>query len=154
MDLLIVIVLCLIGLLLILAEIFLIPGVTITMVAGIAASMGGVYYAFTRLGTSAGIIVLLIMLTFIIVSCIYLVRSKTLDKMGLETNSDSTVVPDEALKIAVGDEGISLSRLNPMGKVEVNGIVMEGKSFDEFIDEKTKIIVVKVSAMQLIVKTK
>ncbi|MDR2843171.1 MAG: NfeD family protein [Candidatus Symbiothrix sp.] len=154
MDLLIVIVLCLIGLLLILAEIFLIPGVTITMVAGIAASMGGVYYAFTRLGTSAGIIVLLIMLTFIVVSCIYLVKSKTLDKMGLETNSDSTVVPDEALKIAVGDEGISLSRLNPMGKVEVNGIVMEGKSFDEFIDEKTKIVVVKVSAMQLIVKTK
>ncbi|MDR1683738.1 MAG: NfeD family protein [Candidatus Symbiothrix sp.] len=154
MDLLIVIVLCLIGILLILAEIFLIPGVTISIVAGIAASIGGVYYAFTHLGATAGIITLLIMLTVIIASCVYLVKSKTLDSIGLKTDINSTVAGDDELKIAVGDEGIAVSRLNPIGKVQVNGIVIEGKSANDFIDERSEIVVTAVSRNQLIVKLK
>ncbi|MDR0546558.1 MAG: hypothetical protein LBG77_03095 [Dysgonamonadaceae bacterium] len=154
MDLLIVIVLCVIGILLILAEIFLIPGLTITIVAGVAASIGGVYYAFTRLGATAGIITLLIMLTVIIVSCAYLVKSKALDSIGLQTGIDSTVAGNEALQIAAGDEGIAVSRLNPIGKVQVNGVVMEGKSADDFIDERSEIVVTAVSRNQLIVKLK
>ncbi|MDR1737305.1 MAG: hypothetical protein LBR66_00585 [Candidatus Symbiothrix sp.] len=154
MDLLIVLILCLIGVLLILAEIFLIPGVTITMLAGIAASAGGIYYAFARLGVVAGIATLLVMLVIIIAACIYLVKSKTLDKIGLETDIDSSVASGEAQTIAVGDEGISVSRLNPIGKVKVNGVMMEGKSADDFIDEKTAITVLKVTPTQLIVQPK
>ncbi|GHU70111.1 hypothetical protein FACS189413_10010 [Bacteroidia bacterium] len=154
MDLLIVIVLCVVGILLILAEIFLIPGLTITIVAGIAASIGGIYYAFTRLGAMAGIITLLVTLVVILISCIYLVKSKTMDRIGLQTDIDSTVAGNEVLKIAAGDEGIAVSRLNPIGKVQVNGIVMEGKSTADFIDEHSEIIVTEVSPKQLTVKQK
>ena len=154
MDLLIVIVLCVMGIALILAEIFLIPGLTITIVAGIAASIGGVYYAFTRLGVTAGIVTLLIMLALIIMSCVYLVKSKALDSIGLQTDIDSTVAGNGELKIAAGDEGIAVSRLNPIGKVQVNGIIMEGKSADNFIDERSEIVVTIVSRNQLTVKLK
>jgi membrane-bound ClpP family serine protease len=152
MDLLIVIVLCLIGVLLILAEIFLIPGLTITIVAGIAASIGGIYYAFDRLGVTAGIIALFSVLIIISIACIYLVKSKALDTIALTTDIDSTVAGKEPLKIAAGDEGETISRLNPMGKVRVKNVIMEGRSIDDYIDEKTKIVVVNVSPTQLIVK--
>ena len=154
MDILIIVVLCIIGVLLILAEIFLIPGVTLTALAGIAFSIGGVYYAFRTLGVTAGIIALFSVALVIGIAFVYLVKSKALDKIALKTDSNSTVASNESTAISAGDEGISISRLNPMGKVRVNNITMEAKTLGEFVDENTAVIVVNVSPTQLIVKTK
>ncbi|MDR1527947.1 MAG: hypothetical protein LBS46_09835 [Dysgonamonadaceae bacterium] len=152
MDIVIVVVLCLVGVLLILAEIFLIPGLTITIVAGIAASIGGIYYAFSHLGVVAGIITLFSVLLCIGISCIFFVKSKTMDNIALTTDIDSTITTGETLTIAVGDEGIALSRMNPIGKVKVKDTIMEGKSLDDYIDERTPIVVTGVSPSQLIVR--
>ena len=58
-------------------------------------------------------------------------------------------------KIAVGDTGVALSRLNPIGQVLIHDVEMEGKSFDgEFIDEDTQIEVVKVETYNVLVKRK
>ena len=152
MELLIVIVLCLVGVLLILAEIFLIPGITFAAVAGIAASIGGIYYAFSRLGVAAGFIALFAVLLVITIACIYLVKSKAMDHIALKTDIDSTITTGEELNVVVGDEGIALSRLNPIGKVQVKNTIMEGKSMDDYIDERTPIVVTCVSPSQLIVK--
>jgi membrane-bound ClpP family serine protease len=152
MDLLIVIVLCLIGVLLILAEIFLIPGLTITIVAGIAASVGGIYYAFSHLGVMAGIIALFLVLLVIGIACVFLVKSKTMDNIALKTDIDSTITSGETLNIVVGDEGLALSRMNPIGKVQVNDHIMEGKSIDDYIDERTPIVVIAVGPNQLTVR--
>jgi membrane-bound ClpP family serine protease len=152
MDLLIVIVLCLIGVLLILAEIFIIPGLTISIVAGVAAAFGGIYYAFSHLGATAGIVALFSVLLVIGVACIFLVKSKTMDSIALKTDIDSTITSGEELNIAVGDEGIALSRMNPIGKVRVKDTVMEGKSMDDYIEERTAIVVTAVGPSQLIVR--
>ncbi|MDR3340636.1 MAG: hypothetical protein LBT25_11220 [Candidatus Symbiothrix sp.] len=154
MDILIVVVLCLVGVVLILVEIFLIPGVTITVLAGGLFSIGGIYYAFRSLGTTGGIITLISVVAVIGISFVYLVKSKMLDTIALKTNIDSTVASKETLDIAAGDEGVCISRLNPMGKVKVNNITMEAKTLGEFVDENTEIVVIKVFPMQLIVKTK
>jgi len=153
MDILIVIVLCLIGIILILVEIFLIPGLTITAIGGAAFSIGGIYYAFRNLGTTAGIITLLLVIAIIGAAFVYLIKSKALDRIALKTNIKSTVADKESLDISVGDTGVSVSRLNPMGKVRVNNITMEAKTLGGFIDENTAIKVVKVSPSQLIVTT-
>ena len=153
MDILIVIVLCLIGIILILVEIFLIPGLTITAIGGAAFSIGGIYYAFRNLGTTAGIITLLLVIAIIGAAFVYLIKSKALDRIALKTNIKSTVADKETLDISVGDTGVSVSRLNPMGKVRVNNITMEAKTLGGFIDENTAIKVVKVSPSQLIVTT-
>ena len=152
MDIVIVIVLCLLGILLILVEIFLIPGVTLTAIAGAAFAIGGVYYAFHSLGTLSGFITLFSVVAIIGAAFVYLIKSKALDTIALKTNIHSTVASDDSLAIAVGDEGLTVSRLNPIGKVKVNNITMEGKSLADFIDENTKIVVLKVSPTQLIVK--
>ena len=151
MDILIVIVLCLVGILLILVEIFLIPGLTITAFAGAAFSIGGVYYAFSKLGVTAGIITLLAVIAAIGFAFIYLVKSKALERIALKTDIDSTVASKEFTGISEGDKGITISRLNPIGKVRVNNITMEAKTLGGFIDENTEITVLKISPTQLTV---
>jgi len=154
MHIIVIVVLCLIGILLILAEIFLIPGLTITALGGAAFSVAGIYYAFRSYGVLGGGITLASVLVIIGAAFVYLVKSKALDKISLKTDVGSTVASGDSVHIAVGDEGISISRLNPMGKVRVNNITMEAKTFGEFVDENTEIVVLKVSPNQLIVKTK
>ncbi|MCC8146989.1 MAG: hypothetical protein LIO93_11275 [Bacteroidales bacterium] len=154
MDILIVIVLCAVGIILILVEIFLIPGITIAAIAGGLFALGGVYYAFTSLGTTVGVITLVAVLVITAFLFVYLIKSKALDKIALKTDVDSTVASRKDIGVEIGDTGMTISRLNPIGKVKVNDTVMEGKSIGDFIDEDTEIEVVKVSPTQLLVKTK
>jgi membrane-bound ClpP family serine protease len=51
-----------------------------------------------------------------------------------------------------GDKGVTLTRLNPMGKVKVNEIIIEGKSIGGYLNPKTEIEVIKVTGSQAIVK--
>jgi hypothetical protein len=47
-----------------------------------------------------------------------------------------------------------VSRLNPIGKVVIDDVEMEGKSFDnEFIEEEAEIEVVKVDSVNVMVKS-
>jgi membrane-bound ClpP family serine protease len=154
MDIAIVIILCLVGIILILLEIFLIPGITFAALAGGLFSVGAIWYAYSQLGALGGTITLISSLLVFGIAFVWLVKSKALENIALKTNIQSTVASGDSSKIKEGDEGISVSRLNPMGKVRVNGIIMEAKSFGEFIDEETEIIVVKVFPTQLTVKTK
>ncbi len=154
MDIFIVIVLCFVGILLVLLEIFLIPGVTFALIAGLLFGAGGVFYAYSELGMIGGTVTLVSMLILFGAAFIWLIKSKALDKtIALNTDINSTVAGNDSLKIKEGDEGFCLSRLNPIGKVKVNGVTMEAKSFGDFIDEGTPVMVVKVNPMQLIVKS-
>jgi membrane-bound ClpP family serine protease len=153
MDLLIVIILCLIGILLILIEIFLIPGITVAAIAGGLFYVGSIWYAYHQLGPMGGTITLISSILVFGIAFVWLIKSKALETIALKTDINSTVAPKELLSISEGDKGISLSRLNPIGKVKVNNIVMEGKSLGDFIDENTEIEVIKVNSTQLIVKT-
>jgi membrane-bound ClpP family serine protease len=90
---------------------------------------------------------------FIGFALVYLVKSKALDRIALKTDIDSTVADKELSNISEGDKGITVSRLNPIGKVRVNNITMEAKTLGGFIDENTEITVLKVFPTQLIVIT-
>jgi membrane-bound ClpP family serine protease len=153
MDILIVVVLCAVGITLLLLEVFLIPGITIAALGGVLAEIGAVYYAYTHLGILGGTITLFASLLVFGFALVYFVKSKTLDSIALKTDIPSTVASGDALKIKEGDTGIAISRLNPMGRVKVNDVMMEAKTVGEFIDEATAIKVIKVAPTQLIVET-
>ncbi|MDR2085771.1 MAG: hypothetical protein LBP72_01210 [Dysgonamonadaceae bacterium] len=154
MDIAIVIILCLLGIVLILLEIFLIPGITFAAIAGGLFYIGSIWYAYSHLGTSGGTITLIASIVVFGIAFVWLIKSKALETIALKTDIQSTVASGDSLQVKEGDEGVSLSRLNPMGKVRVNGVTMEAKSLGEFIDEETAVVVVKVHATQLTVKTK
>ncbi|OAV68143.1 hypothetical protein Barb4_02193 [Bacteroidales bacterium Barb4] len=78
-------------------------------------------------------------------------RAKSFSKVALNTNIESKVTSSRDLGICLGDEGITLSRLAPIGKASINGIMVEAKSQDEFLDEQTPVRVVHIDGTNVTV---
>lgn len=149
-EILIVVALILLGILFMLAEIFLLPGISIAGIAGAIFLIGGIVYSYLFIGSIAGNITLAATAIAMGASFFLLLNSKSLRKISLETNIESKVDNSDLGKISVGDTGIALSRLNPTGKVMVNDLTVEGKSFNgEFIDDDDEIEVVRIDTYQI-----
>ena len=143
------------GILFMLIEIFLLPGISIAGIAGSIFLIGGISYSYMFLGSTAGNITLATSAVALGLTFFGLLKSKSLDRISLNTNIEDKVDNSYLLKIAVGDTGVTISRLNPIGKILVNDIIAEGKSFDgEFIEEDTDIEVIKVETYNVLVKRK
>jgi membrane-bound ClpP family serine protease len=154
-DLIIIIAVILLGVVFMLIEFFLLPGISIAGIAGAVFLIGGIVYAYVFQGSAAGNITLAGTAALLGGSFFWLLKSKSLRKISLETNIEGKVDTSHLQKIAVGDSGVAMSRLNPIGQVLVNDVEVEGKSFDgEFLDEDTAIEVVKVETYNVLVKRK
>jgi membrane-bound ClpP family serine protease len=149
----VVIILIGLGILLFVIEFLLVPGVTIAGIGGLVLTVFGVYKAFNDFGSTTGVWALigtLVISAFVITMSL---RARTWDRLMLKTNVDGTV--DRAItedQIKAGDSGKTMTRLAPMGKIQVNGFVREAKSTEGFVDEHTKIEVVSVEGTRVSVK--
>lgn len=154
MDIFIIALLIFIGLVMVILEVFFLPGITIAGISAVLFFVGAVLYAFMQLGEFAGYITIAVSVIVTIIGIIAFIRSRSLDRMALKTTIDSvapTLISDQ---IKVGDEGITLSRLNPMGSVLINNITVEARTREDFIDEDTPVIVEKVDRTTVIVQKK
>lgn len=147
-----IILLILLGLLLLLIEFVIIPGVTIAGIGGFLLLAASVYMAFTKYGTGAGFLTLVLVLVASPLMIYYLFKSKMGKKMVLESQVDSTVDALDPEKIKVGDTGKTIGRLAPTGKARVNGEVVEAQSTGGYIDHNTEIRVLKILASKIIVE--
>lgn len=154
MTLTAIILLILLGIFLIFVEFFIIPGISIAGIGGVLLIGGGTYAAFHYFGTKIGFIVMVISVIVTIIMLFFVFRSRTWKKIGLTTEIDGKFKSFDNEKINVGDTGITISRLAPMGKVMVNDIMCEAKSRMGFIDENCEIEVVKIENTRIIVKLK
>lgn len=154
MEIGIVLLLLIIGVLLLIVEFFLIPGISIAGVGGVLFMIGGVIYAYMAIGPVAGHLAVLGSIVIVALAVWIFLKSKALEKMSLKAEIDSKNDPLAGIDVKVGDEGIALSRLAPMGKIKVDGQVMEAKSPGDFIDEGTEIIVSEVLQTNVIVERK
>ena len=152
MNTLLVIILILVGVALLVTELFLIPGFGLPGIAGFIAIGGGVFCAYFYMGATAGHITLAASLLLCAIAIYIFIRSKTLDKMALQENIDSKVDLIDGTNIKVGDIGITISRLAPMGKVRVGETDIEAKSYESFIDQQKQVEVVAVEGNKVIVK--
>ena len=150
-EMLIIAFLMVVAIVLILLEIFMLPGITVAGVGGFLFAAGGLFYAYsvsTPIGTLA------VSSLVFAASFIWLLRSKSFNRVALKTDIDSKLVSSRDLGIVPGDEGLTLSRLAPIGKARINGITVEAKSMDELIDENTPVEVIRVDGYNVIVKIK
>lgn len=95
MDILIITMLIIAAVILFLVELFVIPGISIAGFLAGGCVIFANYYAFSYMGTTAGIITLIISAIACIGSLILFMRSKTLDKIALKRTSPPkwTAVP-------------------------------------------------------------
>ena len=148
-----VIILIVLGILLFVIEFLLVPGVTIAGIGGLILTVFGVYKAFNDFGTTIGIWVLIGTLMLSVFVIAMSLRARTWNRLMLRTDIKGTVDTDiREEQIKAGDRGKTLTRLNPMGKVEVNGIVREAKSLEGYINVHSTIEVVEVEGTRISVK--
>lgn len=152
MSILAIILLILLGLLLLLIEFAVIPGVTIAGIGGFLLLGGAVYVAFAQYGTLPGFITLAVVLILAPAMVYYFFKSRTGKKMILQKNIDGKVDLINKEKIAVGDTGKTIGRLAPMGKVKINGETVEAHSTGAFIDHNTEIRILKIESNKIIVE--
>lgn len=152
MSLLAIILLIILGLVLLLLEFAVIPGVTIAGVGGFLLLAASVYIAFAEMGRVAGFITLAVVLILSPIMVYYFFKSRAGKKMILDSKIDSKIENSIPGKFAVGDKGITIGRLAPMGKVRINGEVLEAQSAGTYINENTKIQIVSIHFNKIVVE--
>lgn len=154
MSALVIVLFILVGLVLLIIEFFVIPGVTVVGVAGAIFLALGIFFSYRNFGATGGHIALI---STLFVACIMFyvaLRANTWNKFALTSQVDSQIVTVDENQIKPGDEGLTVSRLNPMGKAKINEQIVEAHCPGHFIDENTVIEVVKVHKTHIVVKPK
>lgn len=136
--------LILVGLILIFAEVLIIPGVGVAGILGLISMAGSCFYAFHEMGTTTGYIVTGVNALLLLVLVIYILRAKTWKKMTLETNIDSKAVSDDSAVVSVGDVGKAITRLSPMGSVRFGDVAVEVKAIEGMVEPGSNVEVVMI----------
>lgn len=148
-----IILLTALGVLFLVAELLLLPGLSIGTILSLVCYGSAIYLAFTDFGISTGIIIVAVVLVLSLIATIFSLRAKTWRRLALQQEIDSTSMENPADKIARGTIGTTISRLSPMGKIEIEGRLYEAKSLDSYIEQRKKVEVVDFENFTVIVKS-
>lgn len=152
MEITIVLLLLLAGIVFLLIELFLIPGLSLAGIASVLLMGSAIYYAYSQVSSTAGHLALLGGIVLSGVAVWIFLKSKALDKMSLKTGIDGKNDPLANVTVQAGDTGTAVSRLAPMGKVKINGYIMEAKTNDDFVDEGSPVKVIEVLKTNVLVE--
>ena len=151
MDILITSLLVLFATVMMVLEVVFIPGFGFTGVLGMLSMIGSVFYAFVQLGSVAGWITLLVVVMVCISLFLWALYGNSLDKMALKKNIVSKVNEQDMAMFAVGDRGVTRTRLALIGEALIKDKVVEVKSESGFINENEEIEIVRISGDSLFV---
>lgn len=149
-----IVLLIIFGIILILLEFFVIPGVTVAGIGGVLLIGGGIVLSYQAFGTEAGNYFLAASILAVIVIIVYALRANTWTRLGLKNAINDNVTTFNPDEIKVGQEGVTITRLNPMGKVKIGKLIVEARSIDGFIDQNKEIEVVEIEKNKIIIKQK
>ena len=132
-----IIILILVGLLLLVAELVLLPGISVACVGAVLSFAGSIFLGYMYYGFWIGSGVLTAVVLLSMVAVIVSLRANTWRRLSLTTTIDSTSTPTpQQRNIRIGQSGITLTRLAPMGKARFGEVTVEAKSIDAYIDPR------------------
>lgn len=153
MSLLTIIAILVVGLILILAELLVLPGFGIAGFLGVCALVAGAAAAWVELSPVAGVVAGLtsIVLTGLV---IYLVPRTKAGRRLVLTDSQQDSFAQPSYKHLIGKTGVTLNRLRPggtarFGEEEVD-VITEG----EYVEPEHKVVVVAVEGVRVVVRAK
>ena len=144
--------LIIIGLALLVIELIFIPGTTIVGLIGFLCVVSGLVLIFNNYGNTIGWVATGGTAVLSAGVFIYAFKSGAWSKFALKGRIDSKVNQDKPINVKVGDEGMALSTLRPIGKGEFNNEMLEIRSLGELIATDTKIRVIKVNKREIFVE--
>ncbi|MBO4446666.1 MAG: NfeD family protein [Bacteroidales bacterium] len=140
------------GILLLLAEFLLVPGVGVPGVLGLCCLIAACFFGFFWFGNTVGAIITAAVSLLLLGLFIYALRSKTWKKVAL---NDEIVAKTGELPPSVdaGSRGVTETRLAPMGTARFGDSSTEVKSDNnEMIEPGTPVEVVRIEDNRIIVK--
>jgi membrane-bound serine protease (ClpP class) len=155
MEWLLVIGLIVLGFLLILIEIFLIPGFNIFGLGGGLALVAGVYYAYVKLGIwyALGTFGISVLLGLIILRLG--LKTKTWHRFILTTSEDNKEgfrAPRKELEDLVGLKGTAITMLRPSGTALIEDRKIDVVTEGSFVPKDSAIEVVQVEGYRVVVR--
>ena len=148
-----VIFLVLLGLFFLVAELVFLPGAALGVILSLASYAAATYFAFVRIGMVGGFITLGIIIVLSLIATIISLRAKTWQRFALKNKVEGQSMQTPAEEVKIGDCGVTISRLSPMGKVLIGGKVYEAKSAEAYIDQRTEVTVIGFENFTIIVKS-
>lgn len=145
-------ILILLALLFLVAELVLLPGLTISGILALACGGGAVYLAFSQYGVVVGWVVVVLLLLLALLAVILSLRSTTWQRFALKQQVKAAASEPIETRVEVGARGKTLSRLSPMGSVEIAGKIYEAKLLTGYADPHAEVEVVGYENANIIVK--
>lgn len=148
----IIIFLVLLGVFFLVVELMFLPGVTVGTILSLVSYAVAVYMGFERFGFAGGAVTLAAVVAVSIVAVVISLRAKTWRRLSLKQKIESSSMDSPSDTVKVGQHGVTVSRLSPMGKVNIDGKVYEAKSIDAYIDQRSDVEVVGFENFTVVVK--
>ena len=142
MTLSLIIALILVGIILILIEIFITPGIIVGTIGFILLGIG-VYGGYSTLGQSTGNVILLSTSVFVAIALYFSFRDGAWNRFA----STDTIIGKannlDQINVNVGDKGITISALRPTGTASINDQKVEVIADGDFIPANQAIEVIQ-----------
>ena len=148
----VIIALLLIGLTLILVELVFIPGTTVVGLLGLVFSIVGIVVCYQHFGNTVGLYVLIGMSTATLGGILYSFRTGAWSRFSLKSSIDSKVNEGLLTSVRVGDEGVTLSSLRPMGKAEFHEKAFEVKTSGGYLSSGERVKITQIESHQIVVE--
>ncbi len=144
MNFLVILFLIILGIILLLIEFTILPGITIAGIGGFLLFVYSVYLAFTSYGSLAGFLTLAFILILSPILVTMLFKGKAGKIMTLRTVVNGVANEINTEKVKVGDIGVTIGRLAPMGKIKVNDEIVEVRSTGTFVNPGEKVRIIQI----------
>lgn len=146
-----------IGLALLLVEVFIIPGFGIAGVLGLAALFGSIFLSTPDPSTAVQSLVIAIIGAAVLIFIVFRFTPgrKVFKRLVLdmeETPEKGYVAAKQGLVSLIGMQGIAKTTLRPSGTAEFDDAFVDVVTSGEYIEEGTPIVVTNVEGMRVIVK--
>jgi membrane-bound ClpP family serine protease len=148
----IIISLLVIGLALIIVEIIFIPGTTVVGVLGFVFAVAGIVICYKHFGSQVGFYTMMGMAIITLAAVFYSFRTGVWSKFSLKSTNNSKVNEGLLSAINIGDEGMAVSTLRPVGKAEFNNHQFEVKTLGGYVERGVRVRIKTVLSNQIIVE--
>ena len=140
-----------IGLILLLVEILFVPGTTLVGLVGFMILGVGVGLSFKYFGKDTGWITLGTTSVIAGITLYVSFKSNLWSRFALKSTNTSKVNEDP-VGLTIGDEGVAISALRPIGKAEIGRKTFEVKTLGGYVDTGKRIRIIQINSNQIIVE--
>jgi len=135
----------------IIAEVLFVPGGILGILGGLLL-IYAIYLPYSEGYTIEAHINTFLIFSILTIALFTIIKQKSWRRVELKNSIDSSVKEDYRETINIGDKGITISRLTPLGTIRIGSKTLEGKSDTGFLDPKTEIEIISTDRNEIIVK--